>query len=226
MPNNPNICFFIRVLLFFHWKGAIMKSHINYRNWVLRNFFSREERRQIFTALDFAQEKHSGQKRRSTGEPYIRHPEMVSIAIYKLGLPLSYVIAALLHDITEDCAITRMEISSVFGKEIGNLVHFMDRKNLEHFRKERPDFLSYEEKKDYFLQNVDSKAILLRLADGWNNLWEYQGYKNGEKTEIAAKNILELIQSAEEILPKSQIHSNFLSEIEKLAKRVKELAKK
>lgn len=196
-----------------------MVSHISYGNWVLRNFSNERVRKLIFSALKFADKKHEGQKRRITGAPYIRHPEMVSIAVHKLRLPLAYVIAALLHDITEDCFTTRKQIELKFGKSVGDLVHFMDKKNLDHF--DSPvDFENYEEKLDYFLQK-DPLAILLRLSDSWNNLWEYKGYKNGERAMDAVKDTLELVRKAKKILPKNKLHANFLGEVEKLAEIVR-----
>ena len=144
---------------------------------------------------------------------------MVSIEVHKLKLPLTYVIAALLHDITEDCNVTREELTLAFGKNVSDLVHFMDKKNLNHF--DNPiDFENYEEKLDYFIRK-DPQAILLRLSDSWNNLWEYKGYKNGQRAINAVKNTLELVEKAKKILPKNKLHANFLGEIEKLAEIVR-----
>ena len=76
----------------------------------------------IVKAHAFALERHKGQKRKGTGEPYIHHPERV---VYILSLYMEdtdILTAAMLHDIVEDTHATQQDIYSVFGDKIGSLV--------------------------------------------------------------------------------------------------------
>ena len=62
-------------------------------------------------ALDFATEKHKGQKRIG-GEDYITHPVAVCEIVKKLGFGEDYQITALFHDLLEDTSATEEEILS------------------------------------------------------------------------------------------------------------------
>lgn len=54
--------------------------------------------------------------RRKSGEPYIFHPLAVAkIVIEEIGLGVTSVICALLHDTVEDTEVTLSEIESEFG---------------------------------------------------------------------------------------------------------------
>ncbi|MBP5356889.1 MAG: HD domain-containing protein [Clostridia bacterium] len=97
-------------------------------NEVLNNFksrcvkyYSESQSDLILKALDFACEKHSGQKRMS-GEPYVIHPIAVANIIIDLGLDNQTVCAALLHDTIEDTDTTENEIGEIFGNTIKEMV--------------------------------------------------------------------------------------------------------
>lgn len=88
----------------------------------LRPGTSKESRQLIRKAFDFANEAHSGVKRRS-GEPYILHPIAVArIAAKEIGLGTKSVVAALLHDVVEDTDYTVDDIASLFSPKIASLV--------------------------------------------------------------------------------------------------------
>ena len=68
-------------------------------------------------ALDFATEKHKGQKRIG-GDDYITHPLAVCEKVKKLGYGEDYQITALFHDLLEDTSATEKEILSYGNDEI------------------------------------------------------------------------------------------------------------
>lgn len=74
-------------------------------------------------AVAFATEKHAGQTRKYTGEPYINHPLAVA-AIVGLFLPGNEEAqaAAVLHDVVEDCGVTVADIANRFGVRVSSLV--------------------------------------------------------------------------------------------------------
>jgi (p)ppGpp synthase/HD superfamily hydrolase len=73
---------------------------------------------EIDKALKFAIEKHSGQVRKYTGEPYVTHPVDVACMVLCVGGDLADIIIALLHDVVEDCDCTLDEIESHFGMNV------------------------------------------------------------------------------------------------------------
>ena len=68
-------------------------------------------------ALDFATEKHKGQKRIG-GDDYITHPVAVCEIVKDKGYGEDYQIAALFHDLLEDTNATEEEILSLGNPEI------------------------------------------------------------------------------------------------------------
>jgi (p)ppGpp synthase/HD superfamily hydrolase len=71
----------------------------------------------------FAMEKHSGQKRKYTGEPYWKHlAEVAALVQTTTGVTDEMVMAAWLHDTLEDTETTADEIKAQFGATVMNFV--------------------------------------------------------------------------------------------------------
>ncbi|MDR3708266.1 MAG: bifunctional (p)ppGpp synthetase/guanosine-3',5'-bis(diphosphate) 3'-pyrophosphohydrolase [Capsulimonadaceae bacterium] len=86
----------------------------------------------IRRAFVYAKEKHKDQRRRS-GEPYIFHPLEVAkiLTEFQMGEPV--LAAALLHDVVEDCGVTREDLADEFGAEIAQLVDGVTKLKLADF---------------------------------------------------------------------------------------------
>ena len=83
-------------------------------------------------AYGYAAEKHKDQKRRS-GEPYITHPLAVSHILVGLEMDDATLVAGLLHDVVEDCGVTRDQVAAEFGPEIADLVDGVTKLKLADF---------------------------------------------------------------------------------------------
>ena len=83
-------------------------------------------------AYAYAAEKHEGQSRRS-GEPYITHPVAVTTILTELEMDDATLVAGLLHDVVEDCGVSRDEIAAEFGEEIADLVDGVTKLKLADF---------------------------------------------------------------------------------------------
>ncbi len=73
-------------------------------------------------ALGFATRAHDGQVRKGVGAPYITHPLGVASLVGEYGGDEDQAIAALLHDVMEDCDVTRAEIAGRFGERVAAIV--------------------------------------------------------------------------------------------------------
>ena len=83
-------------------------------------------------AYAYAAEKHEGQTRRS-GEPYITHPLAVATILTELEMDDATLAAGLLHDVVEDCGVSREQIAAEFGREIADLVDGVTKLKLADF---------------------------------------------------------------------------------------------
>ena len=87
----------------------------------LRGYLPPDRVEAVGAAHEFAAECHRDQLRRS-GEPYITHPVAVARLVGELRMDVNTVQAALLHDVMEDCGITRDQLVSRFGADVASLV--------------------------------------------------------------------------------------------------------
>lgn len=116
----------------------------------------------IIKALAYAAEKHSGQKRKS-GEPYIEHPIRVCKILSDCSEKDETIyIAALLHDVVEDCGVEPDELRDKFGSKVVNIVCQLstDKRHMSDFVRQRVEI--YAIKSHY--------ASMIRLADRIDNL--------------------------------------------------------
>lgn len=86
-----------------------------------REYLPPEKVAAVEDAYRYAEKAHEGEKRKS-GEPYLEHPLQVAITLADLQMDTSSLIAALLHDVPENCGVPIAEISRLFGPEVARLV--------------------------------------------------------------------------------------------------------
>jgi len=84
---------------------------------VARHFGSRFE-----SALMYACTLHFGQIRKGNGSPYITHPLAVAALVAEFGGDEDQVIAALLHDVLEDCDVGVESVQARYGAEVAEMV--------------------------------------------------------------------------------------------------------
>ena len=70
----------------------------------------------------FADLAHAGQVRKYVARPYIEHPVAVARLVMRFEHDEAMVMAALLHDVKEDCGVTIHEIAQNFGSDVAGLV--------------------------------------------------------------------------------------------------------
>jgi len=75
-------------------------------------------------AFSYAAEKHAGQTRKQTAVPYLSHLMAVASLVLEGGGDEDMAIAALLHDVVEDCGgMPRLrEVRRMFGERVAKIV--------------------------------------------------------------------------------------------------------
>src|ERR671913_830966 len=142
------------------------EAAVLFKEW--SGYLKPEDITQLQSAYTFSKAAHEGQYRKS-GEPYISHPLAVADILAQWHMDPQALTAALLHDVTEDTALTKSEISRNFGKPVAELVDGVSK--LDHI-----EFETYEEaqaenfRKMLLAMARDVRVMLIKLADRLHNM--------------------------------------------------------
>ena len=143
----------------------------------------------IDKAYNYAYDKHSKQLRKS-GEPYFVHLLAVAYELAKLRVGPSTICAGLLHDVIEDCGVTKEEFIELFGEEIYQIVESVTKIGNLQFKDEK-EYLAANHRKILMAMAKDIRVILVKLCDRLHNMRTLQ-YMPPEKQQRIAKETLEV----------------------------------
>ncbi len=153
----------------------------------LSSYLKPDEIDRIEAAYRFGDTAHRGQFR-SSGDPYISHPLAVAGTLADWRLDPQALIAALLHDVMEDTAITKDEISEKFGKAAAELVDGVS-------KIDRIENQSYEEaqaenfRKMLLAMARDVRVILIKLADRLHNMRTLDALRLEKRRRVARETL-------------------------------------
>ena len=116
-------------------------------------------------AFRYAAAKHYGQTRKQSAVPYLSHLMAVASLVLEAGGDEDMAIAALLHDVVEDCGgMPRLrEILKQFGARVAKIVEGCT----DSFGEPKPEWV--ERKKDY-LREVKHAGVETRLVSASDKL--------------------------------------------------------
>ena len=119
-------------------------------------------------AFRYAAEKHAGQTRKQTAVPYLSHLMAVASLVLEAGGDEDMAIAALLHDVVEDCGgMPRLrEVRKQFGSRVAKIVEGCT----DSFVEPKPEWM---ERKNNYLREVkhaDAETRLVSAADKLHNV--------------------------------------------------------
>ena len=139
-------------------------------------------------AIEYATQKHMGQKRKGKNIDYIVHPLQVMEILKQNGADEETLIVGVLHDVVEDTNTSLEEIENIFGRNIKNLVASESEDKSKSYRerkKEHMDNLSKAEYKAKMVNCADKLSNISDIIDDYNkqgeNLWRIF---NGTKEDI------------------------------------------
>lgn len=149
--------------------------------------YTGDDRELLLSAYSYAELMHEGQKRAS-GEPYFTHPCAVAEILIDLGMDVSSVAAAFLHDVIEDTPATAEDIKSRFGDEILTLVDGVTK--LDKIRFQSPDDEDAENFRKIFVAMAnDVRVIIIKLADRLHNMRSLNFLSNERQQHIAQETL-------------------------------------
>jgi GTP diphosphokinase / guanosine-3',5'-bis(diphosphate) 3'-diphosphatase len=141
-------------------------------------------------AFDMAARAHEGTVRKS-GEPYIFHPLAVAeIAVTELGLGVTSVVCALLHDVVEDTDITLEDIEHRFGPNVASIIDGLTKISTVFETVDKDYSIQAENFKKMLLTlGEDLKVILIKLCDRLHNMRTLGSVSENTKLKIASETL-------------------------------------
>jgi len=155
----------------------------------LRGKLTEEDRDLLKKAFKFAENAHHDMRRKS-GEPYIYHPlEVAHICVNEIGLGVTSVVCALLHDVVEDTDYTIGDIKNLFGEKVSSITDGLTKVS---------DFLDLDSKAitAVNLQKIvmalvqDVRVILIKLADRLHNMRTLESLPEQKQIKISRETTL------------------------------------
>jgi guanosine-3',5'-bis(diphosphate) 3'-pyrophosphohydrolase len=156
-----------------------------FKEW--SGYLKPEDLSQIESAYHFSEAAHEGQFRQS-GEPYISHPLAVANILAQWHLDPQALSAALLHDVMEDTAVTKTELSRNFGKPVAELVDGLSK--LDKIEFETQEKAQAENFRKMLLAMArDVRVILIKLADRLHNMRTLDAVDARKRRRIARETL-------------------------------------
>ena len=203
-----------------YWEQLLDKARANHLNLDFDK---------IKLALDFAEESHQGQYRKS-GDDYIIHPVEVAKILMDMKMDTDTIVAGLLHDVVEDTLIPIADIKYNFGDTVATLVDGVTKlKALPNGTKNQAENI----RKMILAMAENIRVILIKLADRLHNMRTLK-FMKPEKQQSISKETLDIyaplahrlgmakVKSELEDLAFSYLHHDEFLEIKKLVDNTKE----
>jgi len=143
--------------------------------------------RLIRKAFNIAMEAHKEQRRKS-GEPYIYHPIAVArICAEEMGLGVTSVVAALLHDTVEDTDLTLEDVKDLFGPTVTTIIDGLTKISGVNWQ---TDSMQAENFRKVLLTLAqDVRVILIKLADRLHNMRTLDSMSREKQLKIASETL-------------------------------------
>ena len=162
-------------------------------------YLPEESKELVGQAYFYADECHEGQMRKS-GEPYIAHPLETALFLAELHLDSHTIVAALLHDVVEDCGVSLDEIDRRFGPEVAKLVDGvtkltrMDDKlklsdDVSNVMDDAEHLQAESLRKMLVSMAEDIRVVLIKLADRLHNMQTLDALPPEKRKRIAQETL-------------------------------------
>lgn len=153
----------------------------------LQSYLDASQVQEVEQAYVLARDAHDGQLR-SSGDPYITHPVAVAKILASLHLDHQTIMAAILHDVIEDCEVTAEELTENFGERVSDLVEGVSKLTQIKFRS-REEAQAENFRKMMMAMVEDLRVVLIKLADRLHNMRTLGSLRPDKQRRIAKETI-------------------------------------
>ena len=134
----------------------------------LKSYLDDDQIARVVRAYEFAERSHEGQYRRS-GDPYITHPLAVANILIDMHMDHESLMAALLHDVLEDCGVGKDQLAAQFSPQVAELVDGVSKIAQIKFES-KAEQQAENLRKMMLAMTRDIRVILVKLADRLHNM--------------------------------------------------------
>lgn len=120
-------------------------------------------------AILFATDKHKGQFRKGTSNPYILHPLEAAAIVGTMTTDPEIISAAVLHDVIEDTDTTIEQVSELFGERVASFVASESEDKREHLPAESTWKLRKQETLEHLI-SAPLEIKMITLSDKLSNM--------------------------------------------------------
>ncbi|GAA0856332.1 bifunctional GTP diphosphokinase/guanosine-3',5'-bis pyrophosphate 3'-pyrophosphohydrolase [Aliiglaciecola litoralis] len=153
----------------------------------LSDYLSAKTVADVQRAYVLAHDAHDGQMR-SSGDPYITHPVAVAGILADMRLDHETIMAALLHDVIEDTAYDKDDLSREFGDTVAELVEGVSKLDKIQFStKQEAQAENFRKMMMAMVQDI--RVILIKLADRTHNMRTLGSLRPDKRRRIARETL-------------------------------------
>lgn len=135
-------------------------------------------------AIAVIKKYHAHQFRKLTGEPYYLHPLNVALILLDFRHEEEAILGALMHDLLEDTAFTIIDIKTVFGDRVADIVAGVSKIGAD---------LKFHNNEEHLmtLEGKDPIILTIKIADRIHNMRTISGHKDPNKRLEVARETME-----------------------------------
>lgn len=154
----------------------------------VRMYIQNEENLAVVDKAYAYAELHHREQFRKSGEPYIIHLVNVAYILATLRVGPRTVAAGFLHDVIEDCGVTKEQLTKDFGDEVATLVESVTKIGHIEFKDEK-EYLAVNHRKIFIAMAKDVRVILIKLVDRLHNMRTLQYMSEEKQSKIASETL-------------------------------------
>ncbi len=180
-------------------KAYMDELYDEFRSNLSQNFQSSAFDLQLRAVYDFAFEAHWLKRQlRKSGEFFITHPVSVALIVAnEIGMGITPVQAALLHDVVEDTPITSEDIKKSFGATIADIVVGLTKITGVYNAERNGQAETF--KKMLLSIPHDARVVFIKLADRIHNMRTMEGMKERTRRIKSNENLYVFVPVADAI---------------------------
>jgi GTP diphosphokinase / guanosine-3',5'-bis(diphosphate) 3'-diphosphatase len=153
----------------------------------LSSYLDQQQIDDCVRAYQFGAAAHQGQFRKS-GEAYICHPLSVALVLADMHMDANGIMAAILHDVIEDCQVSKPQLAEQFGNEVAELVDGVT-KLTKIASRTQAEAQAENVRKMLMAMDKDLRVILVKLADRLHNMQTLGVMPPDKKRRIARETL-------------------------------------